>query len=170
LVVTEESDEDYYLNLHSYDDRHRETVREFLGILGINGHDIDGSDILLPLRLSIGKSSSDSVELETRSILEMIRAIGNAIEVPAPHVERGIVVPGKWATPEQERFITIRSSKFRPDSSTVAVFFRDWWFYIDATDKRSKQGFLLLRTLIGMRLEDAGLAGQAPELTIEVDD
>jgi len=170
LVVTEESEDEYYLSLHSYAEQHSDAVREFLTILGIDADAVDGRDILLPLRFSVGKSSKDSIDLETRSILEMMRVIGNAIELPAPHVERGIVVPSKWDTPEENRFMTIRSSKFRPDNATVAVFFRDWWFYIDAFDRRSKRGFVLLRTLLGMRLEDAGLVGQSPELTIEVDD
>ena len=33
-----------------------------------------------------------------------------------------------------------------------APYFRDRWFYIDATDTRSKRAFGLLRTFISMRL------------------
>ena len=52
------------------------------------------------------------------------------------------------------RFITIRSSENRPDNATVRIRFRDWWFYIDATDTPSKRSFRILKLLIGMRLAD----------------
>jgi hypothetical protein len=64
--------------------------------------------------------------------------------------------------------ITIRSSEKRPDNATVRIRFRDWWFYIDATDTKSKRAFTFLRTFIGMRLSDSGVVQQAPVLTIPV--
>jgi hypothetical protein len=50
----------------------------------------------------------------------------------------------------------------------VRILFRDWWFYIDATDTRSKQAFILLRTFIGMRLEGSGTLKGTPVLTVPV--
>ena len=52
--------------------------------------------------------------------------------------------------------------------SSVRIRFRDRWFYIDATDTRSKRAFGLLRTFIGMRLADPGAAQKAPVLTVPV--
>ena len=88
-------------------------------------------------------------------------------EPPSPEFAR-FVEPVTWAVPEEERFITIRSSERRPDDATVRIRFRDRWFYIDATDTRSKRAFLFLRTFIGMRLADPGAAQQAPVLTVPV--
>jgi hypothetical protein len=66
------------------------------------------------------------------------------------------------------RFITIRSAEKRPENATVRIRFRDWWFYIDATDTQSKRAFLFLQTFIGMRLADPGAAQQAPVITVPV--
>ncbi len=72
--------------------------------------------------------------------------------------------------PAEKRFIAIQSSEIRPDDATVQIFFRDRWFYIDATDTQSKRAFAFLRIFIGMRLADAdaGAAQRAPVLTVPV--
>ena len=80
----------------------------------------------------------------------------------------GIVEPLTSALPEDKRIITIRSAEKRPHDATVRIRFRDWWFYIDATDTQSKRAFMFLRTFIGMRLADPGAAHRAPVLTVPV--
>jgi hypothetical protein len=102
--------------------------------------------------------------VQTRSAYEVLRALGDGIEIPPAHLEAGIVEPRTPAI----RLITIRSSQKRPENATVRIRFRDWWFYIDATDTQSKQVFLFLKTFIGMRLADPGAAQQAPLITIPV--
>ena len=89
------------------------------------------------------------------------------VEVPAPHLKAGIVEQSSWEE-EENRFITIRSSKSRPKNAVVAVSFRDWWFYIDATDTRSKQSFRLIKFLIRLRLDLEGGKQQVPVLTVPV--
>ena len=100
-----------------------------------------------------------------RSVYDVLRVFGVGIEIPAHHLEAGIVEPRTAA----KRFITIRSSERPPDGATVRIRFRDHWFYIDATDTQSKRAFLCLQTLIGMRLADTGAAAQkTPLLTVPV--
>ena len=62
--------------------------------------------------------------------------------------------------------MTIHSSEKRPKDATVRIRFRDRWFYIDATDTRSKRAFVFLRTFIGIRLAEAGVTQRAPVITI----
>ena len=165
IQIPETGGEDnYFFDIHDYEDAHRESVRELLNLLGINLKP-DGSAILLPVHLAVGSSVS-AVHLQVRSAYDVLRELGTGIEIPSVHLEAGIVEPLKWAVPEESRFITIRSSKSRPDNATVRIRFRDWWFYIDATDAKSKQAFMLLRTFIGMRLADPGSAQRAPVLTV----
>ena len=121
----------------------------------------NGSPIRLPLRLAAGNSTS-AVHVQTRSALGVLRAFGAGIQIPAAHFEAGLVEPRTAAM----QFITIRSSKFRPENATVRIRFRDRWFYIDATDTKSKRAFLFLRTMIGMRLADPAAAQRAPILTV----
>jgi len=126
----------------------------------------DGSAILLPVREAVGSSVS-AVHLQTRSAWEVLQVFGAGIEIPPAHLEAKIVEPRASAVTEEMRFMTIRSSEKRPDDATVRIRFRDRWFYIDATDTRSKRAFGLLRTFIGMRLADPA-AHKAPVLTVPV--
>ncbi len=54
----------------------------------------------------------------------------------------------------------------RPKSAQVAVRYKGYWFYVDATDHDTKSTFSLLMEL--SRLELAGKAGPGPVLTIPV--
>jgi hypothetical protein len=141
-------------------------VREFLDLLGIEVKS-DGSAILLPVSLAVGSSVS-AVHLQTRSAWEVLQVFGAGIEIPPAHLEAGIVEPLTSAVAEERRFIMIHSSEKRPLNATVRIRFRDQWFYIDATDTRSKRAFGLLRTFIDMRLADPATAHQAPVLTVPV--
>ena len=156
----------YFFDIHDYEDVHRDSVREFLDLLGIEVS-LDGTTILLPLREELGRSVS-AIHLQTASAYDILRKFGSGIEIPPVHLEAGIVEPLASAVPEERRFITIRSAEKRPDNATVRIRFRDWWFYIDATDTQSKRAFMFLRTFIGMRLSESGAAQKAPVLTVPV--
>jgi hypothetical protein len=168
IVQASESggESNYFFDIHDYENAHGDSVRELLDLLGIEVKS-DGSTILLPLRLAVGSSVS-AIHVQTRSAYDVLREFGSGIEIPPAHLEAGIVEPLTWAVPEEKQFITILSSKRRPDNATVRIRFRDHWFYIDATDTRSKRAFLFLRTFIGMRLADPGSAQRAPILTVPV--
>ncbi len=156
----------YFWDIHGYQDAHGDSVREFLKLLGI-AVKTNGTAILLPVRQAAGSSAS-AVHLQTRSAYEMLQVFGAGIEVPARHLEAGIVEPVRETGPEEERFITIRSSEKPPNDATVRIRFRDRWFYIAASDTQSKRAFMFLRTFIGMRLADTGAAQRAPVLTVPV--
>jgi hypothetical protein len=167
VQVPESGREDnYFWDIHDYEDAHGDEVREFLNLIGIEAK-LDGSAIILPLREAVGSSDS-AVHIQARSAYDVLRVFGAGIEIPPPHLEAGIVEPITPAVPEERRTITIRSSEKPPDNATVRIRFRDWWFYIDATDTHSKQAFAFLRTFIGMRLADPGAAQRAPVLTVPV--
>jgi hypothetical protein len=159
---------EYFISLHDYGPEHADDVREFLDTLGIKGKTVDGPEILIPLRKSVGKATTDAINVELRSALDWIRHAGSMVDVPAPHLEAGIVEPSRWERPEKDRFITIRSSKKRPKNALVEISFRGWWFYIDAADTRSKRSFKLTRFLIGLRLNEQSAERQIPVLTVPV--
>jgi hypothetical protein len=160
------SERNYFFDIHDYEDVHRDSVREFLDLLGIEVKP-DGSPIILPIREAVGRSVS-AVHLQTRSAYDVLRMFGAGIEIPPAHLKAGIVEPLAFAVPEERRFTTIRSSEKRPDDATVRIRFRDRWFYIDATDTQSKRAFMFLRTFIGIRLSESGASRQAPVLTVPV--
>jgi hypothetical protein len=118
--------------------------------------------------MSSTKAATDAINIEMRSALDWIRQAGSMVDVPAPHLEAGIVEPSCWERPEELRFITIRSSKKRPKNALVEISFRGWWFYIDAADTRSKRSFKLTKFLIGLRLNQQITDRHIPVLTVPV--
>jgi hypothetical protein len=160
------SEDNYFLDIHDYQDAHGASVRELLDLIGIEVK-LDGSVIVLPIREAVGSSVS-AIHVQTRSANDVLRVFGAGIEIPPAHLEAGIVEPLRSALPEDRRIITIHSTEKRPDDATVRIRFRDWWFYIDATDTQSKRAFMFLRTFIGMRLADPGAAQKAPVITVPV--
>jgi hypothetical protein len=165
-VPEDGSEGNYSWDIHDYQEAHGASVRELLDLVGIEVKP-DGSPIILPLREAVGSSTS-AVHLQLRSAYDVLRVFGAGIEVPAAHLEAGIVEPLNSALPEESRIITIRSAEKRPENATVRIRFRDWWFYIDATDTQSKRAFLFLQTFIGMRLADPGATQKAPVITVPV--
>lgn len=157
---------DFYWSLHDYSDSHQESVQELFDLLGIET-EVDGADIFLPVREGLGRSTSEIV-IGTRSAFDVLNAFGNGVDIPAPHLQAGIVEPLQAALVQERQYVRIRSSAERPDNATVRIRFRDWWFYIDATDAESKRAFIFLRTLIGIRLADPGADQKSPVITVPV--
>jgi hypothetical protein len=161
----------YFWDLHRYANGYGDSVREFLDLLGIEAEP-DGSPILLPLLEAVGPSSS-AIHVGHRSAYEILQLFAKGIDVPADHLEAGIVEPTGSAMAARVPFMHIRSTEgdwwnSRPDKSTVAVRHRDRWFYIDETDTQSKKAFVFLQILIGMRLATDESKRQAPVLTVPV--
>jgi hypothetical protein len=156
----------YFWDIHDYQDAHADSVREILDLLGIEA-EIDGSTIFLPLREAVGRSTS-AIHVQPRSAYDVLQVFKAGIEVPLAHLDAGIAEPFASLISEDRRLFIVRSTEKRPDNATVQIFFRDHWFYIDATDTHSKKAFTFLRTFIGMRLADVGANQRAPVLTVPV--
>ncbi len=163
-----EEDPAYVVILSGYLEEHQDAVREYLDLLGIEGQAVDGKKIMLPFAPWTGAEAKDTIYVETRSVLDWLRLAGSMIEIPEPHLKARIVAPGGWSGSEENRLITIRTSKKRPTNAVVSVPFRGWWYYIDATDPRSKGSFRLIKFLVRLRLNTEGIQQQVPVLTIPV--
>lgn len=157
----------YELLLHDQSPEQASETSELLRAVGIGRAVPPRGELRLPLRFFVGSARGDGLDLETPSALEVIQAAGLGIEVPEEHLAEGLARAA--SLDEKHRFLTVHSSSSRPSQASVAVEHRGFWFYIDARDARSKQGFQMLRTLVGMRLDEA--RGQAtPVLTVPVGD
>jgi len=150
---------------HDLTPERAEAARELFGVLGVDASAAPGTTTTIPMCLAIGAPSRDRIQIQTPSALEIITAIAEGVTAPEAHLETGIArTVGGDAAP----FIRIEPTRQRPKDALVAVAHRGWWFSIDARDTASKQGFMLLRILIGMRLDDATAGSQAPVLTLPV--
>ena len=169
LDIVRSQEGEYEMLLHGIEGEDAQQVREFLTTLGIRV-DLESQrdQVLLPMTFLVGAPRTDAVDLETPSVLEVIRAASAGVEVPEEHLSAGIARPPAPRGAERASIVSIRSSKTRPENAAVAVEHRGWWFSIDATDTRSKQSFMILRTLIGMRLDQTVPSQQAPVLTVPV--
>lgn len=116
------------------------------------------------------------LDLETRSLLQVLFFAANGVEVPPEHLASGVAPltcgpDGRefdWR-PVVSDLLTIRHATGHkpPPCAAVAVKYRDYWYYIDDRDRDSKATFALLLEL--SRLELGGnKPSAAPLLTIPV--
>ena len=158
----------YFLQIYDYAGPQAELVSELLEVLGLTAYSAHGDDILVPIRAALARADGTYLNFEMKSVYDLIFAAGTSMQIPPEHLEQGIVAERPLSIPPESRIMQIRSSRRMPKNATVAVQIEGWWFYIDKTDHASKHGFLVLRTLIGMRLQDSPASHVAPILTIGV--
>jgi hypothetical protein len=166
LVIARDPNGDFKAVFVVDDSEHKRVLEELLELVNISKRP-SGGRLVLPVGMAAEGWSEEAFIFESLSVLGVLRTAGACIEIPAPHLEAGVVVPREDKT--DDRFMRIRTSRVRPDGEgTVAIRYRGWWYYVDDADPKSKQAFLLLRMLVGMRLHKPGHDQVAPLLTIPV--
>lgn len=155
-----------FWQFHDYRDGHADAVREMLDLLGIDAN-VDDPPVVLPVYEAVGRSSS-AINVQTRSLYDLLRIFGTGIEIPEDHLDAGVVEPLSSDAWERFPLLNVRTSEDLPDDAIVRIRFRDRWFYINAADTRSKRAFLFLRTFIGVRLADPAATQKGPVLTVPV--
>src|SRR5262249_55511200 len=144
-------------------------VRELLRKWGLPESLSQGDrDIVLPLNLAVGKATKPEINVQTRSVYDLIEVAANSVEVPPEHAAQGLTDGGFEGPSSMRGVLRIQSSPSYPSTGVlVAIRHRGYWFYIAADDGPSKLGFRLLQTLIDMRLAE-GTPQTIPTLTIPV--
>ena len=166
LDIVRSGDQQYQILLHDFTEDESSKVSELLATLGIQQRRENRGPIALPLRFFVGEPRTESVDLETPSALEIIEAAGAGVEVPDVHLSEGLARAS--VTAGVSALIAIHSSRDRPSHASVATTHNGWWFYVDQRDARSKQAFMILQTLIGLRLDEGNSGRASPVLTIPV--
>jgi len=90
-------------------------------------------------------------QIQLRSALDVIRIASRTIDVPEEETRSRVAPKLEPLHEDTDRLMTIRTSKSYPKNAVVSVSFRGWWYYVDATDTRSKRAFKILRLLVGFR-------------------
>lgn len=119
------------------------------------------------------KHDPDEVGLRSQSLMSILYFLSQAVEPPAEHGVTGMVTitkdkngqPFDWSR-VLGKVLRIQSQKERPSDPSVAVRYRDWWFYIADNDLSSKSTFSLLNYLFA--LQSAPGEGKSPALTLPV--
>lgn len=161
--------ETYALVFHDYAPHEREAVRTLLRSWNVPETSIrDGRTIELPVRLGVGAATTPALNVQTRSVYDLIELAASGVEVPAEDAARGIADLREDVGTPLAGFFTIHSGPRRPaEDVLVATRHRGHWFWIAANDRPSKTVFRLLQSLIGIRLVDA-VPQAVPTLTIPV--
>lgn len=122
-------------------------------------------------KVAFGETAKNDKELAmlTRSLLSIMAELSGQIDVPAHHISEGRTVPSlaESGNIEQEvarRLISIRHSKDKPEDAFIAVKYKDYWFWIDDRDYKSKRTFAYLMILFSLT-ETGGKEG-LPLVTI----
>jgi len=153
---------DHYLT--DYADR----VNELLALLGISIPGNHSARIILPVSLAVDGVDAGGIGIITRSVFDLLEILTGAVEVPEEDLASGVAIryPPPGAVGEQ---LKVRYSGSRPAHASVAVQYRDGWFYIDDKDQATKLYFRLLTTLLSVNIaESTGRAPAAPVLTVPV--
>ena len=105
------------------------------------------------------------VAVLTRSVLQILYELGAQLDVSEEDVRRGDTVATEAGTPGPgERLITVRQGPREPPDAYVAVLYRDRWFWIEASDYRSKTAFTFAYVL--QVLAESGQGQPTPVVTI----
>ena len=166
---TSTKDSAFELVIHDYAPANRNEVRDLLRTWGLPASLAQGDrDIVLPVNLAVGKVTKPELNVQTRSIYDLIDIAANSVEVPPEHVAQGLADPGLEELSPFRGGLRIQSSSSYPSTDVlVAVRHSGYWFFISADDGPSKLAFRLLQMLIGMRMVE-GTPQTTPTLTIPV--
>jgi len=100
-------------------------------------------------------------------MLEIIIELASYVEVPEKHLEEGRTyeapVDQMDVSAEFGPLITVDSDKSKPADDFIAVRYKDYWFWIDDRDLRSKRTFGFLWLLFSFTETEKGYA---PVVTI----
>jgi len=112
--------------------------------------------------------SDHELAMQTRSLLHIMSVLAADIEVPPEHIAEGRATPGlreaKGEGAPVTELVCILSSKKKPANAYVAVPYRDYWFWIDDRDLKSKHTFAFMMLLF--TLSDNAGTQNLPVLTI----
>jgi len=110
----------------------------------------------------------DEIAIQTRSGFQILNQLASNVEVPAEHIAELRTyppIPESRVALSMPPLIRIHAEKSQPADAFAAVQYRDYWYWIDDRDFRSKGIFTFL--MIIMTLAETGEKVQAPVVTIQ---
>jgi len=159
----------FALVLHDYAPGCRDPVPDLLGRWGLPRSLAEhGRDIALPVKLAFGRVTKPELNLQTRSVHDLIELAARAVEVPPEDAALATGDHDADASSPLRGILRVHSSAGVPPVDVlVATRHRGHWFYVAADDASSKLSFRFLQELINMRLVE-GVPQTMPTLTIPV--
>ena len=132
-----------------------------------------GVEVVDPYLKDAPRAGLTKLDLETRSLLQVLYFVAHGVEVPPAHAAAGLA-PMTWnADGTAFDYQQVLGGLFKvcwacgkkpPAGASVAVRYHDHWFYIDARDRDTRATFALLVEM--SRLELGAGSKTAPLLTL----
>ena len=118
------------------------------------------------LTYSPGRGAEGELAVNSRSMLQIMTAFASYLEAPDEHLKNHTVIPAfeNVSTDDSQQAVRIRSGKDKPESAFAAVHYRDYWFWIDDTDWRTKRA--MTAVMFFFTLADTGSNDKLPLITI----
>jgi len=140
-------------------------IRDYLDLLGLSMLANASGEVVLPVYFGIRGKKSDCVAISTRSTYNLIQILRAATQIPPEHLKKGLVAPfPKLGLVGKS--IRIHTSRDEPEDAAIAVEYRDYWFYIDESDTKTKWFYNIMRTLWSATIAGSANQKAAPILTI----
>ena len=149
--------------LHGYSPHSTREAKRLLQLAGIRHPEREGDDLVVPVQAALGAPPPNTLVLQTRTVLDLVRIAAAAVELPA---DSPGAMPVSAPGPAGNGF-RIRASGAEQAGARVATQYRGRWFWIADDDLYSKQWFTLMRMVVDSQLPDHSLGGM-PTLTIPV--
>ncbi|WP_336602597.1 hypothetical protein [Paraburkholderia bengalensis] len=118
------------------------------------------------LRYSPARGADDELTVNSRSMLQIMQAFSSYIDVPEEHMRDHSALPAfvQSSAELQQGVVQIRSGKERPINAYAAVRYRDYWFWIEQGDLRTKRA--LNAVILFFTMADTGTQEALPLITI----
>ena len=112
------------------------------------------------------RHTPEEIAVSSRSMQEILAELAAGVDVPAQDVAQGRAtsVPAIAEDPETHPLIHIFSGPAPPTDAYSAVYYQNYWFWIDNNDLRSKRDFMFL--MIFYALSETRAIPQTPVVTI----
>jgi len=110
---------------------------------------------------------ADEITIQSRSLMAIMSYLSRGVDIPESDKRnnRVVILPQDIEQQIQEQLpLRIHSQKQRPEDPYIAVQYRDYWFYIDHADIKSKRTFATMQVLFQLQAPTG--ATTAPLLTL----
>jgi hypothetical protein len=119
------------------------------------------------LTFSPARGADNELAVNSRSMLQIMQALASHLDVPEAHLKDHSAWPSLETTATAEgrqENVRIYSGKNKPASAFAAVRYRDYWFWVDNGDFRTKRALTVVMFIF--TLADTGSPEKLPLVTI----
>ena len=113
------------------------------------------------------RGTEDELAVTSRSMLQIMQALASYVDVPEVHLKDQSAWPSPDNTPageSRQQMPCIHSGKEKPAQAFAAVRYRDYWFWVENGDLRTKRALTVVMFIF--TLAEGGSPEKLPLITI----